>query len=376
MRYWVGIVVSLIFTVTSHVAMATGTLETNTVKQKPAKKLSFVLVSPTSNDEGFWGDVHNFARASANDLDVDFSVVYNASHHGLTYLEIMEALLRSPKRPDAILAVSYRRRTKKILALSVKYKIPIFLINNSLPHESREAIGLPRVNYPTYLGHMSANDYDLSKQLTKVLVAQAKKDLPTQVVNVVGISGSRDAPETFNRNMGLRGVIEQDPMARLFQVVHADWQGAEALRKTTALIKRYKNIHVAWYASDLMALHSAKAWNSPLEKHVVSGGFDWTKEAIAAIKQGKLDATAGGHFTDAGFAVVLLHDYFHGKDFAEVFPLVSFSSGGVIHRANVDKYYELLVNKDWDGIDFKKYSRVYYPSQPSYDFSIERLLND
>lgn len=350
--------------------------DSNIAKKNPIliKKLHIVLISPTSNDQGFWGDVHNFGRASAADLGIKFQILYNASHHGLTYVELIEDLLSSAKKPDAILAVSYQQKTRKILALSVKYNVPILLINNGLPKITRDEIGLPRTKYKTYLGHISANDYQLSKQLSLFLIKQAKMKHPKKMINIIGISGSRDATETHDRNLALRQVVEQDPMAKLYQIVYTDWAASTALRQSSGLLKRHKDIHVMWYASDYMALRGMTALDYRQQKQTVTGGFDWTAQGINSIHNGEFTASAGGHFTDAGFALVLLFDYFHGKDFADIHPLVSFSSGGLIHQGNVDEFYKLLTVKDWQSQSFKKYSRVYNPHIKSYDFSINSLL--
>jgi len=337
-------------------------------------KIHITLVSPNTNDQDFWGDVHNFARASARSLDIKFNVLYNASHHGITYVEQIEQLLSATNKPDAIIAVSYRQQTQKIMRLSQKYNVPVFMINNELPQETKDKIGLPRTTYKTYLGHISANDYVLSEQLSTFLISKAKQAHPNQIINVVGISGSRAAPETYNRNLALSDVVTRDASSKLYQILHADWLAATASRQASAVFKRYKDINVMWYASDHMALSANRTLTQQHEREVVSGGFDWTKQAIIAIKEGHLDASVGGHFTDGGFALVLLYDYFNGKDFSHVYPLLTYSSGGVIHQGNVDQYYQLLTKKKWSSIDFKKYSRVHNPKLLTYDFSIQSLL--
>jgi len=338
------------------------------------RQLHITLVSPDIDDQDFWGDVHNFARASAHSLNIKFSVLYNASHHGITYVEQIEQLLNTADKPDAIIAVSYRQQTQKIMKLSQKYNVPVFMINNELPLETKEKIGLPRTKYKTYLGHIAANDYLFSEQLSTFLINKAKRSQPGKIINVVGISGSRTAPETYNRNLALRDVVARDSSSQIYQVLHADWIAATASRQASAVFKRYKDIDVMWYASDLMALSAIKTLSQQEERTVISGGFDWTQQAIVAIKDGKLDASVGGHFTDGGFALVLLYDYFNGKDFSHVYPLFNYSSGGVIHAGNVDQFYQLLTKKNWSSVDFKKYSRVHNPQLKTYDFSIQSLL--
>lgn len=338
------------------------------------RALNIILFSPNSSDEDFWGDVHSFARASASDLGINFRIVYNALNNRFDYLELIEKELAGPDKPDAFLAVSYLRRTQRLLALSEKYNVPVILINNELPMDTSSAIGTPRSVFKTYLGHITPDDYKMSYQLSNYLIQQAIASDQDQQINIAGIAGSRDTPESDRRNQGLKHATwEHAPQAQLKQIVYANWEGDIARRMSLSLIKRHNELDIIWYASDLMALAAQSAIEQSGQS-IITGGFDWTKDAILAIKSGKLTASVGGHFTDGGYALVLLYDYFHGRDFADVTGVTIRSASGVIHRGNVDKYYQLLTQRDWQSIDFKKYSRVFHPQNNQYDFSIERLL--
>ena len=341
------------------------------------KHFKIVLFSPNANDEDFWGNVHNFARASAKDLGVNFSIGYNTLGSRAHYLESVENILKSKNKPDAFMAVSFRHKTQKLLELSAKYDVPIILINNDLPSEKKDIIGPPRRNYKTYIGHISPDEEHMSYLLANHLLKNVKannindKDNP---IDIVGIAGSRDAPESIYRQQGLERSVNEKGNARLMQVVYADWHESDAFTYSTKLIQRYDNLQLIWCSSDLMALGALRAIKES-GKDIVTGGFDWTKNAIRSIKSDQLSASVGGHFTDAGYALVLLYDYLHGKDFSAVISSSIRTKGGLIHKGNVDKYYDFLIKQDWASVNFKKYSRIYHPENKSYDFSFDNLLD-
>ena len=79
--------------------------------------------------------------------------------------------------------------------------------------------------------------------------------------------------------------------------------------------KRYSNIDIVWAASDGMALGVMDAISSGHSKisreSILIGGVDWTPEAIRMIQQNHIDASVGGHFMQAAWALVKIYDHHH-----------------------------------------------------------------
>jgi len=341
-------------------------------QHKPLNVALFVL-SPVEEQGSYWWDVVTFARASADDLGITLQVFYNPSGSRKGYVKAIETLLKGPNKPDALLASSYRTEALNIIKLAEQYQVPLIMFNNQLPKKLLSAIGTPRSKYKYFIGQVKPDDYSQSYLLAEYLIEQAAQLYPEQAINIVGISGGPAAPESIARNQGLITATAAHYRANLLQIIFSDWSGESAYRKANLLMKRHQNLQIIWCASDLMALHSLKAINE-LDKAIITGGIDWTTAAITSIKNGKLTASSGGHFITAGYALVLLFDYFHGHDFADIGPVVFQTQGGLIHQGNVDKYFKLLTTKDWSGVEFTQYSRVLTPSNKNYDFSFERLM--
>ena len=345
-----------------------------TAQEQQRIPLKIVLVSPNDNDEDFWGQVHSFAKASAEDLGIDLTVVLNEAGNRYSYLALIKKVMSAQSKPDAILAILYRGISANILQLSNEYKVPIFIINSPPPEDSAATIGLPRQYFKNYLGLLAPNEKKVGYLLAKHLIQVARANHPSQVIEVVGISGTRDSTAARQRNAGLRAAAAEQDNVVLKQIVYGHWEAENAHRKARLLLDRYVNLAIIWNASDLMALSAAQAIRQSPYQNILSGGVDWTKEAIFAVNRGRLAASIGGHFTDGGFALVMLYDYFNGIDFKQDPGLTSDSSLALLHSTNIHQYYDFLIQQNWQAVNFRKYSKVYQPAIKKYNFSFSTLL--
>jgi len=336
------------------------------------KQLSVTFVSPNNNDYDFWGSVHKFARQGAKDLDIDFNIAYNTDLDRYSYLEVFKETISSPDRPDFIIAVFIRKISKEMIRLSNKYSVPLFMVNTDIADEDRDFIGEPREHFKNYIGLIAPNEKTAGYLLAKELIQDIKVKNQDKIVTVVGISGRRDGPETFQRNSGLKKAVEEEG-AKLYQIVYADWNKDIAYSHAKKLMKRYKDLDVIWCASDLMGIYTQRAIFEN-RRSIVTGGIDWTKGGIDGVKNGTLIGSVGGHFSDVGIALVLINDYFYGKDFIDDLGVHIDTKMTLITKNNIDKYYTYLSEQNWKEIDFSRLSKVKNKNLESYDFSFDNLF--
>ena len=334
-----------------------------------AKQLKVTLVSQSINNSDFWGVVHEFAKASAQDLDIDFTIAYNKGHENDTYLQSFKEVIESPTRPDFIIGVFLEGISTDMIKLSKKYKTPLFIINLDATKEEKRLFGGPREHYQNYIGLISPNEEKSGYILGKYLIKERKKT--DKNINVAGISGGNGGYEAELRNEGLRRACKEESV-NLYQIVYADWIGENAFRQTNGLMNRYSELDIIWGASDLIGLNSKKAIDIK-RRDIITGGIDWTKNGILSVKDGTLKGSVGGHFSDVGIALVLIYDYFHGKDFVKELGAKIDSQMTLLSDENVDKYYEFLTQQDWEKIDFSKFSKVLNSKLKKYDFSIDKF---
>lgn len=74
------------------------------------------------------------------------------------------------------------------------------------------------------------------------------------------------------------------------------------------------------------------------------------------MKSGELSVAAGGHYVDGAWVMVLLHDYFHGRDFAEE-GVQKITKMAIVTQDNVGHYLsrltdEKLLAENIERIDF------------------------
>jgi ABC-type sugar transport system substrate-binding protein len=106
-------------------------------------------------------------------------------------------------------------------------------------------------------------------------------------------------------------------------------------------------------------------------RDVALGGIDWAPFAFDKIRQGTFVASVGGHFLDGAWAVVLLFDHHHGRDF-------SATQGGsrfaLADRSTADEYERLFSEQAVQRVDFARMSKVKNPAVTAYDFSVAAVL--
>lgn len=343
------------------------------------QKISVTYISHVSQKQQFGQRVHSFAKASASDLGIDLNIVLPSKDLGrYEYLEFAKKVFAKRPKPDFIIAIFYRMMSKNILELSKKNDIPIFIVNTNISVDEINIIGNPREKYENFLGVFASNEQFAGYSLAKYLIKESKKQNPNKTIKIIGISGPKEAVEAVERNKGLLKAVSEEDNVVLHQLVYGNWNKETAYHQTARLLKRYtNNIDIIWTASDEMSIGAKKAIDESGDSDLIlTGGVDWSKEGILAVKDELIDVTVGGHFMNGGFALVLLYDYFNGIDFKKELGSQIKLNMSLLSKKNVNKYLNKFTENDWNEIDFKKYSKHLNPKLKKYDFSIDTLFNN
>lgn len=316
-----------------------------------------------------WQLVAQFMAIAAKTFDMQLEVLYAERDHLLMLRQAEEVALR-PDAPDYVVIVNEKMAAQQMLKTLARSSAKILLIHNDLTPGQRHELGNERQQIQNWIGTVTANaargGYRLMEYLYRRLGESGAK--------VIGITGDPKTPVSQERAAGVDAFISRAPNARTCQLVFSDWSYADSNQKARVLLARYPDANVIWAANDTMtlgALNAVKACNA----HVLIGGVGALKEALANVADGSLAAMVAGDYFIGAWAMVLLHDYHCGKDFA--------ASGGVcqkldylsvIHHDNVARYNEAVFGRGHT-LDFGPYSKYLYPRPGSYDFSMEKLLN-
>lgn len=348
--------------------------------QADDRPIRVAFFNPQDADDPFWLPVGRFMRAAANDLNIEVTT-YVAAHNRAKMIEQVREVVSGADKPDFIVFKNFKSNAPEVLKIAELNGVKSFVFNAGLTAEERARHGAPREHYQHWVGQMLPGDELAGYNLATVLIERAR-DLGLSDANgkiaMVGLTGNLSDSAASERNKGLERALEENPDVLFHQLVPARWDREQAAHKAEGLFRRYPNITVLWAANDPMALGAIDAAHkvglSP-GKDFITGGVDWNPPALEAIQAGTMHTSIGGHFMEGGWVMVLIHDYVHGRDFADDGGAALFSEMAGLTSANVEKYQHKFVNKDWDRVDFTKFSKVKNPTLKSYDFSLDRILD-
>ncbi len=179
------------------------------------------------------------------------------------------------KHPDAIL----------FMAVDPRGVVPAI--------EKVNAAGIPIVNYNDrvqggkFVSYVAADDFNLGLDAGRYLLkALGGKG------NVVIIEGVKGATTSDDRVRGFRKALEEFPDVKLLASQPANYQRLQALQVTENLIQSNPKIDGVMAAADVMAFGAIEALEAAGKKDAKVVGIGGVPESIAAIKAGRLLATA------------------------------------------------------------------------------------
>lgn len=323
-------------------------------------------------DDMFYGPVYRFMQAAAEDLGVELNVVEARDDHTTVANKVRQNII-SPEGVDGVIVVSVKESGSSILKVCQEYNVPLMIENSAILDKT---VGLPRQHYPVYIGEMLPDDEMAGYKLAKYLIEIAPRSADGKV-HMAAISGPFGTSASIEREKGLHRAVSEHPDVVLKQIVRANWERDTAAAMFDGLKARYPQIRAIWTASDGMALgvaDQAEKMGLIPGSDLVTGGIDWSLEGTDAVRDGRIQASAGGHFMEGAWALVAMFDYLKGIDFQ--------SSDGVNLRTdmylltehNYSQYAAVLREDRWPDIDFRTFSRYFNTYQRAYTFDISDVI--
>ena len=103
-------------------------------------------------------------------------------------------------------------------------------------------------------------------------------------------------------------------------------------------------------------------------------GVNTSREAMEAVKSGRLTALAGGHFITGAWALVMIYDYANGRDFADEGLELDRPMFMLFDAKSADRYLARF-GSGTSKTNFRKYSKALNPEIRRYNFSFEQLMH-
>ena len=215
-----------------------------------------------------------------------------------------------------------------------------------------------------YLAFIGPNDEQAGYDIAKALIEGGA----TKIAAIGGTSGTSVAE---NRKKGLEKAIAEykSKGVQLVQYVAAGEnmdQGDQAIRN---ILQAHPDVTGVWCYNDSLALASVNALK---EKKMISkvkvGGIDLIDAAVKSIQSGEQYFSAGGHYMQAGFGMIMVYDKLNGKNPTQTKVQLNLLN---ITKANVDKYIAKYVN-GMQTLDIKSMSQTYNANAKSYfEFTLD-----
>lgn len=327
---------------------------------------SVLFVNPSTSEEPFWGKVQQVLEVAAEQNNVDLEVIYGEGNRYVQLAELKK-YLQYRTAPDFVMLMNYPGNAEQVMDLLEQFKVNFITLEQTIVGVERVAIGEPKERYTHWLGEVYHDNFKAGKLLAKSLVESAKEHL--QPLNVVAINGHYGS-ESDTRSEGMQTYLKNNNLA-LSQAVYANWSKSQAMDKTSKLLKRYPQANIIWSASDLMAIGAYRATKNLTDKPYYIGGFDWLKDNLKLIEQGKLTASVGGHYMMGGWALITLVDLQNGATFWQRNTAIEIELD-VITKKNINDYKWLINMTDWSALDFNPY-KLTNTKHKNYHFDIKSL---
>jgi ABC-type sugar transport system substrate-binding protein len=341
---------------------------------------SVAFINPGKSEEVYWVTATQSMQAAAKSLGMAFEVQY-AQREPLKTLEIARELVARPagKRPECIVITDDYSVADQLLRIIDDAGVKTFLAYSSIPVDQRGNTGSPRGKYKGWLGSLEPRAEDAGYMTARALIDRGKREKAFGAdgkLHMLAIAGDRSTPSSINRNQGMRRAISEDARVVLKEEVYAAWSRELGNQQAESLYRRYPDAKLVWAGNDLMAFGAMTAWESRGGKPGLDAwfsGINTSTEALEAIKSGRLTSLAGGHFITGAWALVMIYDYHHGHDFADEGFELRRPMFAEFTPQLADRYLERF-SGGFDGVDFRRYSKVRNPKLKRYNFGFSQLL--
>ncbi len=333
---------------------------------------SVVFLNPGFSNEPFWVGYSEFMQAAAQDLGMRLQIIYG-ERDPQRLLQSARAVLNSREPPDYLVFVNEEYMGPELLRLLAGSTIKTLSLHSTLTAAQQRITGGSRERYQNWIGSLVPNDEEAGYWMAKGLIAK----LGGRPGKMLAFAGVRSTPSSSLREAGLQRALAEHPEIKLEQLVYGEWKRQRAYEQTQLLLPRYQDVHLIWAANDEMAfgvIRAAQELGKQPGKDLHLSALNNSDEVLQARIDGRISVLVGGHFTLGGWAMVMLHDYHAGVDFAE--------HGG---KDRVDQLFSVLdagqaarlqqrIRRKGYGLDFRQFSAFYRPQIKDYHFSSTPLL--
>lgn len=333
---------------------------------------------PSDPTGGFWLSVSSFMTAAAEQLNIDLEILYSERDHILMQQQARDVAARNVL-PDYLIVVNEKLAADDMVKVADRAGLKVFVMLNIFEGDQAKEMGAPREKYTNWIGSLIPDNYIAGSLVAREIIDEATRRNVHRNgrLKLLAIAGDPVTQASVQRVKGMRKTVSEYPYVELEQVFIGHWRQDITRRQTPIALSRYPETGAIWAANDPMAegaIEGAIEAKRQPGRDIFIGGINWDAPALARIQDGSLAVSVGGHFMTGGWALVLLYDYHHGKDFADEGVALQRQIFGILNRNNIDTFLTTFEDRNWSKVDFWKFSKVLNPHLIQYDFNTQLVL--
>ncbi|MGJ4850071.1 sugar ABC transporter substrate-binding protein [Bacillota bacterium Meth-B3] len=210
------------------------------------------------------------------------------------------------------------------------------------------ADGLEPADYPSFVAHMSPDDFVAGYNTAKTLF-----DLMGGKGKVCALYGNQGEDSAANRYAGFQAALKEYPGIEMLDMQVASWSQDQAMSFTQTWLAAHDDIGAIWAANDTMGLGAIEALKLEGKNgKILVNGCDGIAAAYEAIEAGDMACTIANN----GYLLM-------GYGAAYAYAVAT----GAVEKFDkpVIKTQAVLVTKD----NVKEYKAMFIDGMPSYDYS-------
>lgn len=348
---------------------------------QPALAVSVLFINPGRTDELYWVAASKSMHMAADSLGMKLEVLYAERNH-IKAIELAREIAARPpaRRPDYLILSNDYGSAAEILRILAPTRIPVLLAFSGLSLHDAAAIERTRAQFSFWLGSIEPRADEAGYLTARALIERARASGNAAgsdgKLHLIAIAGDRSTTTSIERNRGMQRAVAENDDVVLDQIAYGDWNRGKAEEQARWLFARYPEARLVWAGNDEMAFGAMRTWRELGGKPGTDAWFsaiNTSSEAMQALRDGKLAALAGGHFLTGAWAMVMLYDLAHGRDFRDQgtelhFPLFT------LFDTELSLRFEERFGAASAPMDFRPYSKVLNPELDKYNFTISALL--
>lgn len=344
--------------------------------------LSVTFINPGTSHEAYWVTVSQAMQAAAFKLGIALEVTYLEHDHAKA-LDVARDIARRPpaRRPDYVLLDNEGGYGPACLRILDGAGIPVLMVFNGISDLSqRKLSGAPRERYKLWLGSLQPRADDAGYATARALIRKARTSpWGRGRLHMLALSGDRLSASSYLFAQGMRRAVAEADDVVLDQEVFSGSSRDKAADQMQWLLKRHPQTRLVWTANDdaaFGAMDVARRTGLKPGQDLLFSGIGTSAQALDALRSGELSALAGGHFMLGAWALVVVYDHHHGRDFAALEGLeMTQPMFSLFDQALSARFVALFGEGRFDAIDFKRFSKFQNPRLPRYNFEFRQLLD-